>query len=232
MRIRAITFDLDDTLWPFAPVAARIETALRAWLTEQAPRTAARFDRDAAFALLIALRDELPELANRPGELRREALRRMLVASGDDPKLADPGLAVVLQARQQVDLYPEVTNAMDRLAARFPLLALTNGNADLELTGVAHWFCDIVSASRTGFGKPDTRIFHLACDRLGFAPAEVLHVGDNLEVDVAGALEAGMQAAWIHRELDGEAPPGALRFADVAALADALEDDRVLLSPR
>jgi len=225
--IRAITLDLDDTLWPFEPVAARIDAAVRGWMVEHAPRAAANFDRDAAVAVLLALRDERPDLALHPAELRRQALRRMLLSGGEDPALADGGLAVVLEARQQVDLYPDVAAAMDRLAARFPLMALTNGNADLERTGIAHWFTGIVSVSDAGVGKPDRRIFHLACERLGLPPAEVLHVGDNLELDVAGALAAGMQAAWVQRGLVGEAPAGALRFDDIAALADALDAETV-----
>jgi FMN hydrolase / 5-amino-6-(5-phospho-D-ribitylamino)uracil phosphatase len=224
VRIRAITLDLDDTLWPFGPVAARIDAALGTWMAEHAPRTAAAFDRDAAFAVMVALREERPDLVLHPAELRREALRRMLQFGDEDLALADGAIEVVLRARQRVDLFPEVPASLDRLAARFPLLALTNGNADLEQTGVAHWFSGIVSAPAVGVGKPDPRIFHLACDRLGLQPAEVLHVGDNVEIDVEGALAAGMQAAWVHREVTGITPPGALRFEDIAALADALDE--------
>jgi putative hydrolase of the HAD superfamily len=221
--IRAITLDLDDTLWPFAPVAIRIQAALEGWLSEFAPMTAARFDPAAAHDALMAVRRERPHLEHRPADLRREALRRMLDVAGEDPELADAALAVVMQARQQVDLYPDVAPALDRLAARFPLVAVTNGNADLEHTGVARWFTDVVYAADVGVGKPDRRVFDLACERLGLPPEEVLHAGDDLVLDVGGALAAGLQAAWVHRDLAGEAPDGALRFLDMRALADALE---------
>lgn len=223
MRVRAVTLDLDDTLWPFGPIAARINAALAAWMAAHAPRTAAAFDADAALGVLLALRRERPELAHRPADLRREALRQMLSAAGEDPALAEDGLGVVIEARQQVDLYPEVAAALDRLSARVPVLALTNGNADLERTGVARWFTGIVSANDAGVGKPDPRIFHLACERLRLAPGEVLHAGDSLELDVLGALGAGMRAAWVHRDLTGDVPVGALRLRDISALADALE---------
>jgi 2-haloalkanoic acid dehalogenase type II len=224
--IRAITLDLDDTLWPFAPVAARIQAALAAWLAEFAPGTAARFDPSAAQDALAAVRRERPDLEHRLADQRREALRRMLGLAGEDPELADAALAVIMEARQQVDLYPDVAPALDRLAARFPLVALTNGNADLERTGVARWFTDVVYATDLGVGKPDARVFHLACARLGLAPGEVLHAGDDLVLDVGGAIAAGMQAAWVHRDLAGEPPGGALRFRDVLELADALDGDR------
>jgi len=41
--VRAITLDLDDTLWPFAPIGARIERVLDDWLRQHSPATAAMF---------------------------------------------------------------------------------------------------------------------------------------------------------------------------------------------
>jgi HAD superfamily hydrolase (TIGR01509 family) len=222
-RIRAITLDLDDTLWPFAPVAQRIETALGAWLAEHAPGNATRIDRAAMESDLAALHRERPELIHDVAATRRELLRRMLGTVGDDPALVEAAAAVVFEARQQVDLYPEVAAALDRLAVRRPLIAVTNGNADLELTGVSRWLTNVVSPVEVGVGKPDARIFHFACELLELAPAEVLHVGDNLELDVHGALDAGLQAAWVHRDLEGEPRSGALRYRDLTELADALD---------
>ena len=223
VAIRAITLDLDDTLWPFGPVAVRIEQALRTWMAEHAPGAAIRFDPQAAQEEMARLRAERPELAHDLLAIRRESLRRLLGLSGDDPELADAAIAVIAKARQQVDLYPEVTQALTRLSAQVPLLALTNGNADLARTGVAPWFSGVVSAFDAGIGKPDARIFHLACDRLRLPAAEVLHVGDSLELDVYGALAAGMQAAWIQRDQLGEPPPIALRYRDLTELAEAIE---------
>jgi putative hydrolase of the HAD superfamily len=192
-------------------------------MAERAPGTAARFDRAATEEAIRAVRRERPELVHDVGSARREVLRRMLGAAGDDPALADEALLVVFEARQQVDLYPDVAPALDRLAARWPLLAVTNGNADLERTGVAGWFAGAVTATDLGVGKPDPRIFHLACEHLDVAPADVLHVGDDLELDVRGALGAGLRAAWVHRDMTGDAPEAALRFPDLLALVAALE---------
>jgi FMN hydrolase / 5-amino-6-(5-phospho-D-ribitylamino)uracil phosphatase len=222
MPIRAVTLDLDDTLWPFAPVAARIEAALSGFLRERAPRTAARFDAAAAHEVLAGVRRERTDLAHDLGATRREALRRMLATAGDDPALVEPAFAVAFEARQRVELYPDVVPALDRLAARFPLLAVTNGNADVERIGVRRWFAGVVSAAELGVAKPDPRIFHAACERLALAPDAVLHGGDDLEADVHGALRAGLRAAWVHRDLRGEAPADAMRTRDLAALADRL----------
>lgn len=222
MSVRALTFDLDDTLWPFAPVAARIRAAMTGWLEAHAPATAARFDPESAREVIEAVGRERPDLAADVGGIRREAVRRMLAAAGDDPNRAEEAFGVVYEARQHVDLYPDVEPALDRLAARVPLVAVTNGNADLERCGVAHWFSGYLAAAEFGIAKPDPRIFHAACDGLELPPEDVLHVGDHLEADVRGALAAGLGAAWVHREVEGDAPREALRLPDLLALADAL----------
>ncbi len=224
MPVRAVTLDLDDTLWPFAPVGRRIEAALHGFLTEHAPATAARYDHAMALEAMAAVREERDDLAHDLGALRRLVMRRLLADAGDDPDLADPAFEIVYAARQRVELFPDAAAALDRMAARLPLLAVTNGNADLELTGVARWFsAGCLSAEQLGVGKPDARVFAAACERLGVPPADVLHAGDHPEHDVAGALDFGMQAAWVHRDLEGDPPAGAARVADLTALADLVE---------
>jgi putative hydrolase of the HAD superfamily len=47
--------------------------------------------------------------------------------------------------------------------------------------------------------KPNGRIFTLACTKLNLHPREVLHVGDDAELDVVGAHQAGLRTAWINR---------------------------------
>ena len=222
MPIRAVTLDLDDTLWPFAPIAARIQQALEDWLAAHAPATAARFDARDSLRFLQAVREEEPERAHDLAHLRRQGLRRMFTAAGDDPDLADGAFDVIGDARQQVDLYPDAEPALDRLAASFPLLAVTNGNADLERVGAARWFVGAVHAETAGVAKPDPQIFVIACERLGLPPGDVLHAGDDLVTDVGGALAAGLRAAWVHRDFEGEAPPGVLRARTLSELADEL----------
>lgn len=222
-RIRALTLDLDDTLWPIWPAIERAETALRDWLARHAPRTAARFDRAAMRTVREAVAAEHPTLAHDLSAQRRLAIARMLAAGGDDPGLVEPAFDVFFAARQQVDFYEDALPALRRLAARWPVLALSNGNADIERIGVGQCFVGSLGAREVGVGKPDARIFAAACERLGCAPGEVLHIGDDLRLDVQGALAAGLQAAWIRRGADA-APVDAPCWhgPDLGALADAL----------
>jgi FMN hydrolase / 5-amino-6-(5-phospho-D-ribitylamino)uracil phosphatase len=223
----ALSFDLDDTLWPIWPTIERAERLLHTWLSRHAPRTAARFDA----AGLRMLRDDIarrhPEWGHDLSRMRRESLREGLSLAGDDPGLAESGFDVFFEARQQVELYPDARDGLERLARRFPLVAVTNGNSDLARVGLDHLFQDSFSAMGFGVGKPDARIFHAACDRLGVAPASVLHVGDDLLLDVNGALDAGLRAVWLRRGIAATEPAPALAapyevFPDLAALADAL----------
>ncbi|HEX3140470.1 MAG TPA: HAD-IA family hydrolase [Rhizobacter sp.] len=222
---RALTLDLDDTLWPIWPTIDRAETVLHGWLAEHAPLTAGRFDR----AGLRALRDEVaaqnPHWLHDLSAIRHESLRRALQHAGDDVALADPAFEIFFAARQQVVLYDDALAALERLAQRFPLLALTNGNADLERIGLSKFFQGSVTARSLGVAKPDPRIFHHACERLGCAPEHVMHIGDDYELDVAGAVKAGLQAVWLRRGEAGEEgvdPSGCRVFTDLTALADAL----------
>jgi putative hydrolase of the HAD superfamily len=229
-KLRALTLDLDDTLWPIWPTIARAESALQTWLQRHAPRVTERFDLAAMRADREAVARERPDWAHDLSALRRESIRRLLVAAGEAESLLDAAFAVFLAERQRVDLYADTLPALRRLAARWPLFALSNGNADIGQIGLQPWFRGSLAAREFGVGKPDPRIFAAACERLACAPHEVLHVGDDLRLDVHGALDAGLQAAWVRRsgevseEAEDEARLGARCWQgpDLLALADQL----------
>lgn len=173
---------------------------MHSWLGERAASTARRFD----IVALRAIRDHVartqPDIAHDFSAVRLESLRRALVESGDDASMAEAAFEVFFAARHDLELYPEVDRAIARLAARYPLMALSNGNADIARTSLRPHFVGAISAREFGVGKPDPRIFHEACRRLGLEPSQVLHVGDDLELDVLGARDAGLHAFWLRRE--------------------------------
>jgi putative hydrolase of the HAD superfamily len=224
--VRAITLDLDDTLWPFAPIGARIERVLDAWMREHSPATAMRFPATEMRALRDLVFSENPQFAHDLGALRRMTLERALRESGGDPGLADAAYEAFYEARNQVECYPDAIDALQRIAARVPVAAVTNGNADLDRIGLGHHFRFNLGPREHGAAKPDASIFHAACERLGCAPNDVLHVGDHIEMDVLGAARAGLRSCWIDREArdwphDDIRPD--LHFDTLAALADWLD---------
>lgn len=224
--IRAITLDLDDTLWPFAPIGERIETALHAWFVEHSPRTAERFTIQDMRVLRERVFIEFPQHAHDLGLLRRLTIERALRESGDDPALANAAYGIFFHERNRVDFYPDALEGLHRLAGRLPLAALTNGNADLAVIGIASLFRFQLGAREYGAPKPDAGFFHEACRRLGFAPHEVLHVGDHPQMDVAGATHAGLRSCWIDRgdhAWPDTLPPADIHITTLTALADWLD---------
>jgi HAD superfamily hydrolase (TIGR01549 family) len=199
-KIKAISLDLDDTLWPIWPVIERAEKALHDWLTVHAPMAAALFSSPSA---LREIRDYMamskPELKHDMSALRRESIRLALYRAGENPLMADPAFEVFFAERQNVTLFDDARPTLEFLAQRFPLVSVSNGNADLERIGIAPLFRAAISAREFGVGKPDPRIFHAAAGAVDVMPEDVLHVGDDATLDALGALNAGMQAAWINR---------------------------------
>lgn len=201
-RIRAITLDLDDTLWPVWPTIRRADQAMRDWLgAHGAARTAAlATEPEATAQARRAVLTAQPEIAHNLGAIRFEALRHLLGQAGDDPALAEPAYAAFYAARQCVTLFDDARPALEFLAARYPVVVLSNGNADVQRIGLGAYFRAQVSAGEVGFAKPDRRIFHAGAEAASVQPHEVLHIGDDAHLDAAGALASGMQAAWVNRE--------------------------------
>jgi FMN hydrolase / 5-amino-6-(5-phospho-D-ribitylamino)uracil phosphatase len=199
-RVRAIGLDLDDTLWPIWPTIARAEVELREWLATRAPGAALTM-ADPATRLEQRRQVERlhPELAHDMSALRRECIRLALQRAGEDAALAEPAFEVFFEHRMRVDLFADALPALEFLAARFPVVAISNGNADVARVGLAAHFTASLSAHRFGVGKPDARIFHAAAAAVGVLAHEVLHVGDDPALDVLGGLDAGMQTVWVNR---------------------------------
>ena len=201
--IRAVTLDLDDTLWPIAPVMARAEQALDDWLAANCPPVRAAFP----IAVMRDLRERIwlehPHLAHDFTELRKLSLRHAFCASGQDEGMAESAFAAFFDARNRVELYDDVADTLHALGARFALASISNGNADLERIGLARHFRATIHARAIGAAKPDPIIFQAAARALDVAPGEVAHVGDDPELDVLGAQRAGMLAVWLNR---GAAP--------------------------
>jgi FMN hydrolase / 5-amino-6-(5-phospho-D-ribitylamino)uracil phosphatase len=199
-RIRAISIDLDDTLWPIWPTIERAEAMLANWLSQHAPATAKLYGTPGT---LREARNHLqtlrPDLAYDLSALRRESIRYVLNRAGDDPALAEPAFDVFFDERQRVQLFEDAMPALEWLSTRFPVVAVSNGNADVHRVGLGHHFHAAFNAREFGVGKPDPRIFHAAADAAGVDAGEVLHIGDDAHLDVLGGLGAGMQVAWVNR---------------------------------
>jgi len=225
LSIRAITLDLDDTLWPFAPIGQHIEHSLHMWIQAHSPAMAAMYPPTAMRRLREHITAANPQLQHDLGALRRLTFQQALHNSGSDPELLQSLWAVFHAARNQVCFYPDALPALQRISQHVPIVALSNGNADLKQIGIADRFAFQLNAAEFGAAKPDSGIFHAACARLQLPPSQVLHVGDDVELDVRGAMRAGLRGCWINRQAQTwphrEQPDQ--QFATLSALADWLD---------
>ena len=228
MSIDLITFDLDDTLWDVAPVMHSAEAALRDWLAATAPRLGP-VPIEHLWAVRARLLQAEPALRHRLSELRRRILFHALEDAGyahhEAGELAEQGFQVFLAARHQVQLFPEVHPTLERLALRYTLGVITNGNADVRRLGLADYFRFALCAEELGIGKPDPHPFHTALQRAGIAAAQAVHIGDHPGDDIAGAKAAGLRAIWFNpqgKEWSGETTPDA-QIRSLAELPALLE---------
>ena len=226
---RAITLDLDDTLWPVGPTLIAAEQTLTAWLADRAPATAALLTAERRSALRSLVLSEHPDRAHDFGFVRHELLRRALSEAGDDSGLADEAFTVFLAARQQVTMFDDVRPVLEHWSRRYRLVAVSNGNADIARVGLGDYFIGAISAHEIGYAKPDPRMFHEACRLAGVAPDEALHVGDDPHLDVIAARDAGLHSAWLRRQVfahrhpaDTCSPSSPPAFEDLHALEAAL----------
>ncbi len=226
-EIRVITIDLDDTLWDTMPVLKRAEKRLFTWMQEHYPRIAELFPKHKAIELRAQVVREHADMMHDLTFLRRVVLSRMGIAAGYGDDYVDDAFDVFDDARNDIEPFPEVRPALERLRKRFSLIAVTNGNADLVKVGIDDLFADIVYARDVGAAKPDARIFAAAVAAGGARAAETLHAGDHPEYDVHGARQAGLQAVWVNRlqrEWPEELSPPATTIDHIGELTALLDD--------
>jgi HAD superfamily hydrolase (TIGR01509 family) len=194
-----LSFDLDDTLWAVEPIMHAAEAAMLAWLREHHPQLSHGQNRESLRAMRARIAAQFPERSHDMTFLRHRALSEMFAAAGKPAAHADEAFEVFYAARNRVKLYDEVEGSLERLSARYRLFAVSNGNADLKRCGIAHWFEGHITAISAGAAKPDIRIFTRLLDEARVEARQVLHIGDDPQLDVIGATQAGMQAAWLNR---------------------------------
>ena len=204
--IRAVLFDVDDTL---VDTRGAFRHALAGVAEEYVPGA----DPE---ALVTAWREDVGGWyrAHTRGEMtHREQRHRRANALHEifgGPVLDDEGYdawngAFERHFREGWAAHPDAAPVLDALdAAGIPYGGLSNADFDYQVTKLAACGLErvpmLVGVDTLGFGKPDPAVFLLACERLGFAPAEVAYVGDEFDVDPLAAVAAGLgMGVWVER---------------------------------
>jgi FMN hydrolase / 5-amino-6-(5-phospho-D-ribitylamino)uracil phosphatase len=227
--IRLLTFDLDDTLWDFAPVLIRAEAITYAWLEQQVPALTARFSAAALRELRLRIAGEQPELAHRVTELRIQGLRRALREAGtaehEIDAIALAAFEIFLEARHGIELFAEAEAVLEQLSRDYVLAAITNGNVEVARLGLDRYFSLAINAERLPRPKPHPEPFLAALTQLDCSPEQCIHIGDDIENDIRGAQRVGLHTVWMNPAglpWPGGAPPSQ-EIRELAQLPAAIE---------
>ncbi|MGH8299190.1 MAG: HAD family hydrolase [Steroidobacteraceae bacterium] len=223
--IRAVAFDLDNTLWDVGPVIVRAEQSLQEWLRQHCPRIAERVSIEEMRVARERLARSEPHNAHDFTYLRITALAAHARECGYGEEVAARAFEVFFAARNELQLYADVQPALERLRARYTLASLSNGNADLELIGLAALFCVSLNARQIGAAKPHPRCFQQLARDLRLEPRSILYVGDDPFLDVEAGRAAGLRTVWMNRSgapWPSNLEPADLDVADCLRLAELI----------
>jgi putative hydrolase of the HAD superfamily len=216
---KAISFDLDDTLYNNRPIMLAIEkkminyfdTLLVASKTD--PNTIFNSDYWAPYRHTII--QQYPDITHDVVALRYESYRLGLLALnfeiGQAEKQAKLALDYFIKLRSDFSVPEASLKLLAQLSAQFPLVSISNGNVDTKALGIEHYFTHIYHAGYQALEgyeqhkqqgellkqKPEADMFDRVCQQLNILPSELLHVGDCGLADIHGALQAGCQTAWL-----------------------------------
>ncbi len=206
-KYRHLFFDLDHTLWDFEANARSTLAELHHTLN-LAERGVNDFD---LFHRNYLVHNERLWEKYRKGQIKQDELRtKRMALSLLDFKIADEELSKDLSVRflellpTRNILFPETIETLSYLRDRgYELHLITNGfestqHSKLNYAGLKGFFREVVTSEGSNSLKPHKEIFEFALKRCGASQEESIMIGDSLEVDIAGALNAGLHQVHVN----------------------------------
>jgi len=206
--ITALSFDLDDTLYHNQPIMLQAEQVMQAFFTTHLPQCRPYKRQFWWHHRHLTLRAQ-PALQHDVTKLRYASYYSAIMALTEDHafavQLTERAVRLFLQHRSNFVVSNANQTLLGQLAKRYPLIAITNGNVDVERIGLSSYFQHIYHPALGYQSKPYADMFEHACQQLTISPIQLLHVGDCGRADVFGAINAGCQAAWLSTYQTGKA---------------------------
>jgi len=198
---KAISFDLDDTLYDNQPIIANAVKQSFALLHREYPASTQWTPED-WLKCKLAQQSLHPELKHDTSAARYTMLREGLIQLGYNEiqatQGAQAGLACFQRYRSDFNVTEDVIAILKALKVDFRLVGITNGNVDASRIGLS----DVLEfVLHPGYGvkmKPHSDMFTMACKQLAIVPSELLHIGDHPNSDIFGAKVAGCQTVWLN----------------------------------
>jgi putative hydrolase of the HAD superfamily len=225
-RLRAVVFDLDDTLYPERNYTRSGARAVAAFLDESLGETRALDE-----LLRLEAEDPAGPLYSRWLALRGWELERWL------PEI----VGIHRSHRPSIALSGDARSLLTRLRAHYRLGLVTDGRlsqqrAKAAALGLEQFLdCTVFSdALGRDYWKPHPAPYWKALERLGVSPAEAVYVGDNPAKDFLGARRAGLRSIRLRREdgLHARAEPDSPEAAPDAEIGALQDLDRLLSGAR
>ena len=195
--VKAIFFDLDNTLVDRTQAAYRMFCDIVADCLPQYPKSSIEYE-NAVQSLMIWDEYGTIEKSHVFGRFcKKYDLNENLVAELSDRWMNEFGnYAIPFEKSEET---------LKELSKKYRLGLLTNGHSKmqrrkLEKSGFEKYFETIIVSGEQGIHKPDVRIFQMACDSIGLKPEEIAFVGDTFTTDILGACQCGMKPVWIHSD--------------------------------
>jgi len=229
MTIKSISFDLDDTFWPLMPTILEAEKKSRDWIEKNYPGALNSLTREVSMEIRDKLLREDSTIMNRISELRFKIFLEAGIRSGysenESTSMAEEAFQIFFVGRNKVNFYDGVIETLDLLKEKYSLGVITNGNADLEMIGIAHYFDYIFSPVELNAHKPDPKMFEAVLKETGLKAEEICHIGDHPVNDVKASYDFGCKPVWFKEKegdlgLDIEVP----YFSDWRELPKLLEE--------
>lgn len=190
-----ITFDLDNTLWHVDEVIERATQKQFDWLAQEHPIILEKVKQKDFITLRNHLIATHPEIITNLTELRRKTFELAALKSGFDKnesiKISQDCFNVFFEERNKVELFPDTHEVLSNLSKEYHLIALSNGNADLEVIGIRDYFLAHYKPTDAGSAKPSPEMFQLALTTAKTDASNSIHVGDDLVCDIEGAKAVG-----------------------------------------
>lgn len=200
--IQVITLDLDNTLWDVDSVIIKAEATMRNWLSEHAPAVMALYEPTVLEEVRAQVMQEHAHKRHDLTFMRKQVLtllgQRAGYAPDDAASTAAAAFEIFFEGRNSVEFFPGALTMLAEVSARYPIYALTNGNADIDKAGIGQYLQGAYSSADVGASKPDVRMFNAPLRDLGLKPKQAVHIGDNLTDDIHGANDAGLFTIWVN----------------------------------
>jgi putative hydrolase of the HAD superfamily len=231
MPIKAVVWDIDDTIFDYAHADT---TGMQAHLSAEG-----LLERYGSAERALALWKEITErhwVRFSAGEVdflaqRRDRVRDFLSAALTDDEADAWFERYLVHYESAWTLFPDTVPVLDALADGYRHAVLSNSalvvqDRKLRVLGVRDRFEAVLCAAELGVSKPEAEAFLAVCTTMGLAPDEIAYVGDQPEIDARGARDAGLVGIWLDRNSAAqEGPSGVHRITCLTDLPPLLRAD-------